>query len=220
VNDDDVIEPYIDFRNLPPFLAAPLGLPSDAACPIVVDVDDDAVPDTSLPTPLCNDAFDINTPFEMFVDGGTFNGVWDTQGTSGVWDNNIMIWGNSYVTFSGPLQTPVASPSTFAVPDGGAQIITLEVHDDLYNPLVGGSSISIQDDDDSSPAQVATTPSSIAVPDGHSFNKLVDGLTRFTFVVADALPGDGAGPRSVAITVTIGSANGSGSFIVATGTVD
>jgi hypothetical protein len=46
---------------------------------------------------------------------------------------------------------------------------------------------------------------------GQSFNQLVTGLTRFDFILLDAEP--------VSITVTVTSPNGSGSLIVASGTI-
>ena len=90
---------------------------------------------------------------------------------------------------------------------------TLEVHDYLLNPLVGGSSITVQ-------ANVGTIiGGSINVPDGQSFNQLVTGLTRFNFILLDADPGEGEADEPVSITVTVSSPNGGGSFIVAAGTI-
>ena len=196
ITTDNEPEPFIDFRPLPPL---------DASCPIPP------------PSPFCDRAFEPGTPFEHFVDAGTLDGVWDTQGTSGVWDNNILVWDTTTVTFSGPLVTPVAKTddgqpvNNFVIPDGGSESFTLEVHDDLVNPLVGGSTISVQ----ATAGQVVG--GSITVPDGESFNQLIDGLTRFHFVVLDDAPGQGTVPQVVQITVTVTSKNGNGSVIVAQG---
>lgn len=190
---DDVPEPYIDFRPLP-------GL--DAGCPI------------SAPSPLCNNLFDPQTRFEHFIDAGALNGVWDAQGTTGVWDDDIFIFARATVTFSGPLVTPVVTPSSFTVPDGGSQTFILEVHDDLVNPLVGGSTITVT----SNAGEVVG--GNITIPDGQSFNQLVGGLTQFSFALVDDEPGDEEGPAPASITVTVTSQNGDGAFVLAGGTVD
>jgi hypothetical protein len=193
ISTDDVFEPFIDFRPFPP---------ADAGCPFLA------------PSRFCNGQFDPATPFESFVDAGALNGIWDTQGTSGVWDDHIFVHASAAVTFSGPLQTPIVTPSVFAVPNGGSVPFTLEVHDDLFNPLVGGSTIAV--------ASTAGTVAGgdIVVPDGHSFNQLVGGLTLFGFVLSDADATDTEGPVAATITVTVTSQNGNGAFVLAGGTVD
>jgi hypothetical protein len=205
---DDTPEPHIDFRPLPSSLQ-PDPSKNDNTCTV------------SPPSHLCNAKFDQNTPFELFVDSNV-NGLFDSpapgatgngfgQGTHGQWDNNIFVWGAVPVTFSGHLVTPVASPTSFAIPIGGSQLFTLEVHDDLWNPIVGGSTIAVT----SSVGSISG--GSITVPDGESFNQIVDGLTRFSFVLS---AGENVGPPvQASIVVTITSPNGNGTFIVATGTV-
>jgi hypothetical protein len=190
---DDVPEPYVDFRPLP-------GL--DGACPI------------SAPSPLCNNLFDTNTRFELFIDAGGLNGVWDAQGSTGVWDDDIFIFATTTITFSGPLVTPEVSPTMFTIPDGGSQTFTLEVHDDLLNPLVGGSTITVT----SNAGEVVG--GNIVLPDGQSFNQLVGGLTLFSFALVDSEPADDEGPAPASITVTVTSQNGNGAFVLADGTVD
>ena len=198
ISTDNVLEPFIDFRPLPPL---------DAGCSLPP------------PSPLCNFAFDPLTDFELFIDAGTLNGIWDAQGQSGVWDNDILAWDTATVTFSGPLVTPVATANdsqpvnNFVIPDGGSLGFTLEVHDDLVNPLVGGSSIVVQ-------ANAGTVVGgSVTVPDGQSFNQLVTGLTRFNFILLDAAPGEGMTAQPVSITVTVTSPNGNVAAIVASGTI-
>jgi hypothetical protein len=195
---DDTSEPFIDFRPL-----------DDGQCTVAP------------PSNLCNDMFDADVPLETFVDSNE-NGLFDSlrpapagngfgQGTDGLWDNNIFVWDAIPVTFSGPLVTPVASPTSFAVPIGGSQLFTIEVHDDLLNPIVGGSTISV------SSAVGTISGGSITVPDGESFNQIVDGLTRFSFVLS---AGENVGPPvNTSIVVTISSPNGNGTFVVASGTV-
>jgi len=138
-----------------------------------------------------------------------------------VWDNNILISSITHVTFSGHTSTPVASPSTFTIPNGGSQVFTLEVHDDLNNPLVGGSTISLFFDEDDVDEEIATiNPASFTVPDGHSFNQLVDGLTRFTFIVSDGNPSATLPtPLPLSVTVRVTSPNDNVTTIVATGTI-
>ncbi|HUI25769.1 MAG TPA: hypothetical protein VL403_06750, partial [Candidatus Kryptonia bacterium] len=207
---DNIPEPFIDFRPLPaanPNLAG--GGPSDAGC---------TMPAPPIPSSFCNNAFDINKPFELFIDtGNPGNGLWGTQGVPGAWDNDILVFNTIPITFSGPLVTPVSIPggaSSFNIPNGGSQSFTLQVHDDLFNPLVGGSTITV--------TSTAGTVSggSITVPDGESFNRLVSGLTQFSFTLSDADATTSSATPAI-ITVTIGnSPNGSGAFIVATGTVN
>ena len=200
IETDDIPEPFIDFRPLPPL---------DSGCSI------------SAPSPLCNNRFDPSVSFERFIDTNG-NGVWDSfpvtglaQGTHGVWDSNILVWDSVPVTFSGPLVTPqVTSPlGSFNIPNGGAQAFTIEVHDDLLNPLAGGSTITVT-------ASAGTiSGGAITIPDGESFNRLVDGLTRFSFVLSDTDSTMNT-PTASSITVTITSPNGSGAFVVASGVVN
>ena len=196
ISTDDVREPFIDFRPPPPL---------DAGC---------ALPP---PSPFCNFAFDPGTPFEFFHDTND-NGIWDAQGTTGVWDNNILVSATGTVTFSGHLVTPSAQTddgqpvSGFLVPDGGALGFTLDVHDDLVNPIVGGSTITVTANN----GQVIG--GAITVPDGESFNQLVNGLTRFHFAVADPDVGEGM-PQPVKVTVTVNSANGNVTTLIAQGTI-
>jgi hypothetical protein len=192
ISTDGVREPFADFRPLPPL---------DAGCLFPP------------PSPACNFAFDPATLFEFFIDTGSLNGLWDQQGTGGVWDNNILVFDQFPVTFSGPTQAPVASPTTFDIPDGGGETFELLVHDDLVNPLVGGSTITVE----ANAGQVIG--GDITVPDGESFNQLVEGLTRFHFTLLDDAPGEGEADTPVNITVTIGSPNGDVSAIVAGGVI-
>jgi hypothetical protein len=165
------------------------------------------------PSPFCNGSFDPSTDFEFFIDTGSLDGQWGIQGTAGVWDNNILVFDQFPVTFSGPTQSPVAAPNTFDIPDGGGQTFELLVHDDLLNPLVGGSTITVE----ANAGQVIG--GDITVPDGESFNQLVDGLTRFHFTLLDDAPGEGESDTPVSITVTINSENGDTSAIVASGVI-
>jgi hypothetical protein len=191
---DDVPEPFIDFRPLP-------GL--DGSCPIPA------------PSWLCNNLFDAGLPFELFVDTNA-NGIWDPQGTSGQWDDNIVVFDAIPVTFSGYLVPPLASPASFTILEGGSQVFTLEVHDDLLNPLVGGSTITVTSTSD----KVKVTGGSITIPDGESFNQIIDGLNRFEFVVSDAAADENPVEAAASILVTVTSQNGNGSFVVASGSVD
>ncbi len=190
---DAVPKPFIDFRPYPPL---------DTGCLIPA------------PSNFCNNRFDINTPFELFVDTGSLDGVWGPQGTPGIWDSNIFVFAATPVTFSGDLVTPTASPTTFTIANGGSQAFILDVHDDLVNPLVGGSAIGVSVNG----GQVVG--GDIVVPDGQSFNQLVSGLTRFGFVVADGDAADTDPPQAASVVVKVTSPNGTGTFVVASGTID
>jgi hypothetical protein len=199
---DDISEPFIDFRPYPP---------ADAGCSV------------SAPSSFCNNRFDVSTPFELFMDTNS-NGVWDSigttgigQGTHGVWDNNILLFAIIPVTFSGPTQAPVlagCSPgpcSGFHLLPGQSMSFTINVHDDLVNPLVGGSTINI------TASNGTVIGGNITVPDGESFNQLVDGLTRFSFVLsADSSLTE---TKSAAVSVTITSPNGNLVSLLTSGVV-
>jgi hypothetical protein len=88
---------------------------------------------------------------------------------------------------------------------------TIEVHDDLVNPLVGGSTIAI------TASNGTVTGGSITVPDGESFNRLVDGLTRFTFYLS--APTGLTSDEPAIISVTITSPNGDLTSVVTSGTL-
>jgi len=185
----------------------------------------------------CDGKFDKNQAFERFVDTNG-NGVWDSvgcgesipqippsgsctgltgigQGTHGEWDNNVLLFATTTVTFSGPLVAPHCDPNSscngFHILPGGNLAFTFEVHDDLLNPLVGGSTITV------SSSNGTVTGGSFTLPDGESFNQLVNGLTQFTFVLSadPSLTMDESATLSVAITAQ----NGGGTFILGTGTL-
>jgi Big-like domain-containing protein len=194
---DMVPEPFIDFRPLPPL---------DAGCSVPA------------PSSLCDDMFTPNTQFERFIDLNN-DGMWDTQGTPGVWDNDIFVFQSIPVTFSGPLapvtldscSSPPCNP--FTIPNGGTTVFTINVHDDLLNPLVSTSTINVTS------TNGTVSGGSISIPDGQSFNQLVPGLTQFSFALSDADPDPMSMTLPAAITVTIASPNGNGTFIIATGSI-
>jgi hypothetical protein len=200
---DDVPEPFIDFRPYPP---------ADAACTVPA------------PSWLCNDRFDPDTQFELFPRDPNGNGKWDSigttgigQGTHGTWDNDILVFDVFPVTFSGPTQAPFlegCSPgpcSGFHLLPGDSMSFTIDVHDDLFNPLAGGSTIAVT----SSGGTI--TGGNISVPDGESFNRLVDGLTRFSFVLSVDSSITNTTPAN--ITVTISSPNGNVAVVLTSGVV-
>jgi hypothetical protein len=199
---DDIPDPFVDFRPAPP---------ADAGCLVPA------------PSWLCNDRFDLNTPFELFMDTNG-NGVWDSLGTSGtgqgthnVWDSNVIVFRTIPVTFSGPTQAPVlesCSPgpcSGFHLLPGQSMSFTIDVHDDLVNPLVGGSAIAI------SASNGTVTGGSITVPDGESFNQLVDGLTRFSFLLSADSSLTEAKPAALSVAIT--SPNGNVTSLLTSGVV-
>lgn len=208
VTSDDTMEPYIDFRPYPP---------ADVGCSVPRPV---SQPPAG--TPLCNDAFDPSTPFELFVDDPR-NGLppgWNEQGTTNVWDNDIFVYGTTEVTFSGPLVAPEivwsSGPVNFSIPDLGSQQFRVSVHDDLLNPLVGGSVVSIY----LTPAirGVNISGGSFVIPDAHSYNQLVRGITEFEFSVSSYEFFGVPVPVQINLAVSA-SPNGSGTFKIAEGTI-
>ncbi|HXQ23467.1 MAG TPA: hypothetical protein VN812_17450, partial [Candidatus Acidoferrales bacterium] len=213
ISSDDLPEPFIDYRPNPP-----------VGCVVPAQQG-------------CDGKFDTNQPFERFVDTNN-NNVWDSvgcgesipqippgpscvgttgigQGNHGEWDNNVLLFSTTTVTFSGGLVTPKCDPvgscNGFHILPGGFLVFTFEVHDDLLNPLVGGSTITV------SASTGTLTGGSFTVPDGESFNQLVGGLTQFTFVLSadPTLMMD----ENAALSVTVSSQNGSGTFILGNGTL-
>ncbi len=88
---------------------------------------------------------------------------------------------------------------------------TIDVSDDLRNPLVGGSTIAVT-------ASAGTvTGGGITIPDGESFNQLVDGLTRFTFLLSADPTSTTTTPTNV--SVNISSPNGSLTSLLTSGVV-
>ncbi|MFN8625445.1 MAG: Ig-like domain-containing protein [Candidatus Binatia bacterium] len=206
---DDVAEPFIDFRPPPADLLLPP--PNDGACTVPA------------PSPACNNRFDPNTPFEFFTDTNA-TAVWDSisttgsgQGQHGVWDHNILVFDTVPITFSGPTQAPVLEAcqpgpcSGFHLLPGQSMAFTIDVHDDLRNPLTGGSTISVT----TSGGKI--DGGNISVPDGESFNRLVPGLTQFTFVLSVDATVDKTTPAN--ITVTIASPNGNVTTVLTSGVV-
>jgi len=188
ITGDDVAEPYVGYRPHPPF---------DSGCPILP------------PSHLCRLPFLPATPYDLFVDSDG-NQRWNSQGRSGQWDQDILVWDAFPITFSGTLSEVSASPTGFDLEPGGSQLFTLLVHDDLRNPLVGGSIISIT-------TSVGTIAGGrIVVPDGQSFNQLIDGLTRFHFVLSNPLSSPGG---TATVVATIESENGGGTFVLASGSM-
>jgi hypothetical protein len=206
---DDIPEPFIDVRPLPPL---------DAGCSVAA------------PSPLCNGMFDPATPFELFLDTPPLDGKWGTQGTHGMWDNNIFVSAKTVVTFSGsPVQPVFDPPGPFAIPDGGSLAFTVDVHDDLGNPLKGGL-IQTTSGFTFAPAEIIISDTAFNsgilgsvqdVADDHSYNQPVDGLTRFHFVVFDEFPGDSLPPQPVQLSISVNlGPDGIVTFLGPTGTVD
>jgi len=159
----------------------------------------------------------VRSGYERFVDANG-NGIWDKQGQTNVWDSNILVFDTATVTFSGPLVAPTIATCSpmpcngFNVPNAGSIAFTFNVHDDLLNPLVGGSTITVT-------ASAGTVSGgTITVPDGESFNRLIPGLTQFTVVVTDPNPDPMSMPQPSTITLMVASPNGDGTFIMASGT--
>ncbi|MBI3782359.1 MAG: hypothetical protein HY270_03050 [Deltaproteobacteria bacterium] len=97
-------------------------------------------------------------------------------------DTNIFLWDLAVVTFSGPTDPPKATPDVLDLAPGETKLVTVEVHDDVRNPLTSACQVTFS----SNSSDVEVEGSSFAVrhiPDGHSFNQLVEGLTQFTFSV-------------------------------------
>ncbi len=160
---------------------------------------------TDIPEPFIdsdgNGVYDAGNPFDMLVDVND-NGVWDSAQNPGVWDNNALIFDVVPVTFSGPTRVILEPSGGFSLADGGSQSFTLGIADSLNNPLVGGSTISIEV---SEGLELLGIPSSFQLPDAQSFGQTIGGLNFFTFSVVDAEPGQGDGAQNVTVTVTVDS---------------
>ena len=169
---------------------------------------------TDVPEPFIdvngNGKYDADQPFESFVDTND-NGVWDAAQGAGVWNDDALIWDVIAVTFSGST-TLSLQPASFTIPDGGSQLFTLTVTDDLGNPLVGGTQVSIAVD---TPGKLVGIPSTFTLPDTETFGQLVNGVNRFSFLVVDNEPGTGDADKQIGVTVTVNSsglpAGGNGS---------
>lgn len=215
--DDDQPEPFISFRPLPSDLA--FGGLDDSLCSILA------------PSAMCRDSFQALTPYDLFVDTDA-NGAWNSQGTSGIWDSNVLIATIIPVTFSGTLVAPEVidvSPEPepgdsedFHLAKGESAGITFTVHDDLRNPLVAGSTIEV------TTTRGEVIGGSITILDGESFNQLRHGLNVFTVYLTNKVTNPGtigegtptptpvpSGPAEV--LVTIESENGNGTFFLARG---
>src|SRR5262249_3992809 len=147
-----------------------------------------------------NGRYDANEN-ERFIDVNN-NGVWDEAQTPGVWDANALISTSVDVTLSAHTQA-LLDPPTFTIADGGSQQFTLLVSDSDLNPLVGGSSISVELVGEG--AKIVGIPDSLRLPDAESFGALLPGLNSFTFFVVDTQSGQPTEPSSLAVNVTITS---------------
>ena len=123
-----------------------------------------------------NGVFDNNEDFkdlsEPYIDGND-NGEWDVDELyvdanrngqfdqpNGQFDDNLTIWKAARVLFSDEVIQPLVTPETFAVPNGGTQVFTVDSISDLYgNALVKDSKF-----------RVSTN------------NGVLGGTTEFTFV--------------------------------------
>jgi hypothetical protein len=217
-------EPFVDFRPLPvsvtviPPAACLFEFPPPN-CPLALNFPPPNDADCIIPagenagTPLCNGLFNINLPFELFIDLPPKDGRWIPTKPNNKWDPNLVIFETIPITFSGHTQVPLALPQEFEIPNGGCQDFTVQVYDDLFNPLVGGSTINIT-------SQAGTVfGGAQTVPDGESFNQIVDGLNRFSFELCDS-DDTQCKPQGTSIVVTVTSPNDNITAIVARGSVD
>lgn len=148
-----------------------------------------------------NGVYDPDDPFELFVDVNG-NGVWDSAQNPGEWDGNAMIWDVIAVTFSGSTVVILEPSSGFVIPDGGGQEFTLRVSDNLNNPLVAGTTISISAGEGLS---LRGLPASFTLEGAQSFGQTIEGINLFTFSVIDAQPGQGTTNQSVEVIVSVNS---------------
>jgi hypothetical protein len=101
---------------------------------------------------------------ERFIDVNN-NDVWDAAQSPGVWDGNAVISTSADITFSAHTQALLLPPS-FVIEDGGSQAFTLTVSDLDLNPLVGGSTISVQlEGSGAEDADILGIPGTFTLPD-------------------------------------------------------
>jgi adhesin/invasin len=185
-----------------------------------------------------NQRFDVNDPFELFIDGNG-NGKWDPP--NGIWDAQKPISASTRVLFSGPTVlrvgrflngtcvTPSADPvngnpngfrvdaTTGGVADRGPFCIL--VSDPGGHPLVGGTTITV-----TTSAGTISGTTTVVLPDTQLSGP---GITLFTFTVIDDDPKDVDPPKSASVlvsvksppTVTCPGGNGNADFSFG-GTVD
>ena len=145
-------------------------------------------------------------PGEFFIDQNN-NGLFDAV-PNGVWDDQILISDSIPIIFSGHTVLEV-DPTTFAIPAGGSQVLTVFVSDQFGNPLVGGSTITIEG------TNVSVSPTEIVISDTDIDTTFgpVPGLTQFTIILTDsspepdpeATPGPSTGPKPASVTIEVTS---------------
>jgi hypothetical protein len=152
-------------------------------------------------------------PGEFFIDNNN-NGVYDAA-PNGVWDDQILISTTGDLVFSGHAAVTI-NPTTFALTeDAPQQCFTITVADDLGNPLVGGTTVTLTASDGAT-----VSPAEFTIPDTNADTRQgpVPGATQFTACVtrqAQPQPSPGASPgpapqeRQVSLTVEVES-SGSG----------
>ena len=134
----------------------------------------------------------IRQPDEFFIDNNN-NGVFDAA-PNGVWDDQILIGTSSVIVFSGHA-TVTIDPTTFELTEENPQqCFTIIVADDLGNPLVGGTKVTLTASDGAT-----VTPTEFTIPDTDVDTRggPVAGATQFTACLTRqprAQPTPGASP--------------------------
>jgi len=129
----------------------------------------------------CNGLYDAGEPFIDLNDNGIFD---EDQGT-GSCSDTVTIFSSICTTFSGPTQVELTRAGSGAIAAGGLDDFTLVVSDDVGNPIVGGSTVTLSVAGSRAQILGLTT---FTIPDALSYNKIVDGVNRFRFRVVDAAP--------------------------------
>ena len=161
---------------------------------------DPGEPFTDLPAEVFLDANEdgIYNLGEFFLDSNN-NGVYDAAG-NGTWDDQILIEGEIPIIFSGHTQIAI-QPQDFNLGAGETQEFLLLISDDLGNPLVGGSAVTIQADHGSVSPQAFTIPDSNVVA---TLTNPVESVTLFhIFLTNTAVPPAADAPPLVSTPTTL-----------------
>lgn len=153
-------------------------------------------------------------PGEFFLDNNN-NGVYDAA-PNGIWDDQLLIGASAVIIFSGSTTISI-EPTTFALTEEApVQCFTIIIADDIGNPLVGGTTVTL-----TASEGATVTPTEITIPDTNADTRdgPVPGVTQFTACLARQVqpqPSPSAGPapapqqRVVSLTVEVESDDSGG----------
>ncbi len=145
----------------------------------------------------------VRDPGEDFIDlngDGQFN-IDQGSGVPACGDQ-VVLFTNICATFSGPTNVLLVPLESGPIQAGGSRDYTLTVSDDVGNPIVGGSTVSISI---SGSRGRLLGPATFTLGDLETFDRIIDGVNRFQFAVTDSAPGSSTSETD-AVIVTVSSA--------------